>query len=148
MRLVRRLTDFRSDYRDSISLWILLLFQCRWHSSLAAYRLFEIALRRHKYCLAGGSAAYLFIVSVMCQMFFRWSVFCLLRREILIEDLFNWQNVCELLIFVQLSVCCFVLAHGPTILGNDSLLLTELLKAKMSFLVTVAMRVLLKDINS
>ena len=52
MRLVRRLTDFRSDYRDSISLWFLFVFQGRFHSSLSAYRLFEIALRRHNYSRA------------------------------------------------------------------------------------------------
>ena len=52
MRLVRRLTDFRSDYRDSISLWSLFIFQGRFHSSLSAYRLFEIALRRHNYSRA------------------------------------------------------------------------------------------------
>ena len=52
MRLVRRLTDFRSDYRDSISLTFLFVFQGRFHSSLSAYRLFEIALRRHNYSRA------------------------------------------------------------------------------------------------
>ena len=52
MRLIRRLTDFRSDYRDTFSLWILLLFRCYLHSSLAAYRLFEIALRQHSYSRA------------------------------------------------------------------------------------------------
>ena len=52
MRLVRRLTDFRSDYRDSISLWFLFVFQGRFHSSLSAYRLFEIALRLHNYSRA------------------------------------------------------------------------------------------------
>ena len=52
MRLIRRLTDFRSDYRDSISLLLLLLFRCRFHSSVAAYRLFEIALRKHDYLRA------------------------------------------------------------------------------------------------
>ena len=52
MRLVRRLTDFRSDYRDTISVWILLKFKCRFHSSLGAYRLFEIALRQHNYSRA------------------------------------------------------------------------------------------------
>ena len=52
MRLVRRLTDFRSDHRDSISLWLLFLFQGRFHSSLSAYRLFEIALRCHNYSRA------------------------------------------------------------------------------------------------
>ena len=52
MRFVRRLTDFRSDFRDSISLWLLLLFRCRFHSSLSAYRLFEIALRQHQYSRA------------------------------------------------------------------------------------------------
>ena len=52
MRLVRRLTDFRSDYRDSISLTFLFVFQGRFHSSLSAYRLFEIALRRHNYSCA------------------------------------------------------------------------------------------------
>ena len=56
MRLVRRLTDFRSDFRDSVSLCLLFLFRCRLHSSLASYRLFEIALRQHSYSRAEAIA--------------------------------------------------------------------------------------------
>lgn len=52
MRLMRRLTDFRSDHRDVVSFWLLVWFRCRFHSSLAAYRLFEIALRQHRYAKA------------------------------------------------------------------------------------------------
>ena len=52
MRLIRRLTDFRSDYRDTISYWFLLFFRCRLHSSIGAYRLFEISLRQHNYSRA------------------------------------------------------------------------------------------------